>query len=659
MVLMLSLVACASIKKPKQDSISYPRINFKTKTKISKQKKVSIKINAPDKKTKVIWSQAADLEKSKLLYQSKAKQKSAKIKVDLEYRETDIGSVIKQILGDTLHLNYTIHPRVKGVLNLKISGEYTKTEILDALKQTLSLLGIELLYKNGIYEIIPVREGLKFGLGTSNFAFLIYVPSYVTPRDIQMVIKPFTSPQGKIFVNNRKNYLIVEDTFPKIKSIANLIKVLDVDVLQHKYVKIYKLEYSEAKDVARDITSFMNGIGVFRNDAKYSIIPIQRLNYLIVIASNQKIMNRLDSIIKILDAKEKSAKRDIYIYKAQYVKAKQLANTLIAFFSGKTKITTKKTTVKTRSRISSSLLSEEVVIIPDETTNYLLIQATPADYAKIMQIIKMLDAMPRQVLIEVLIAEVSLNDGFEHGIEWWLKKNKGEYSISSGIQYGLAGAQSSLLGFTYYGIKPDDFWNFLYFLDTKSSLQVISSPHITVRNNSQAYINVGSEVPIATGETIGNVQTNGTSAIERRIQYKNVGTILTITPHISEDGFVTMEIDQEVSDAKSNTVSGIDSPIISTRKTKTTLMVQDNHSIVIGGIIKRKKDTTIKSIPLLGDLPVLGNLFSYRSTQKENTELIIMITPHVIRSPQDADIITNIFQNRLEKLKKANLIQTK
>jgi len=634
-----------------------PKGQINTSKQVSISQEIKSSVHTKGKGTKLIWSQKSS--PSSVPSSSKRKSKGKKLKVELEYNETDVASVVKQILGDILNVNYTIHPQVKGIINLKISGNYTKEALIDVLKESLNLLGITLLKKGDIYEIVPAPNGLKYTVGSKAVSVYTYFPKFISPREAQMVLVNFISPNGKVFINESKNYILIVDRSENINTLANLIRTIDVDILKNKEIRIFKLAYAEVKEVAKELNNFLQEMGISSKEGKYFILPIERLNYLILVSSSPEIMQQMESIVKLLDVAEKDARKKVYIYKVQYVKAKDLADTLIAFFSGKKKIEVKEKKGTQAKKIASSLLTTEVTIIPDETTNYLLIEATPDDYAKMMRLIETLDAMPRQVLIDVLIAEISLNKDFEYGVEWWLKQHASKYTLSTGIQYGLAGNQSNLFGFTYYGINPDHFWNFLYFLATKSRLQVLSSPHITVRDNETASINVGEEVPIATGETIGTVQTQGSSAIERRIQYKTTGVILEVTPHISEDGFVSLEVSQEVSNAQQNTVSGIDSPIITTRKTKTTLMVQDGHAIVIGGIIEHEKNTVHKSLPLLGDIPFLGKLFSYDLTTEKSTELIIMLTPHVLRTPEDADIITNFFKKKLQTLRKSGLIQGK
>ncbi len=654
--IFLSITSC--IKKENVVSITPPSLPLPNKTttenKTTEKKQEIIEERTYSESAEkgaetVISFPGKDITKT---YTVKGKpDKKQKFKVALEYNNTDIPNVVKQILGEILKKNYIIHPQVRGVVNLKITGNYTEKSLLDVLSQALELAGVSIVKKKDTYLVVPSSQSVTL-LG-EGLKVLVYFPKFLNVTDLQSVVSTFISPKGKVFVNPSKGYLFIVDDKENVRSVENLLKTLDINFLARKEIRVIKLVYSETEEASRMLEDFIKGTGL--PPGTLTVIPVERLNYLILISSNKEAMERAVSFLKLIDVPQKNGRKRVYIYKVQYVKAKDLADTLISFFSGKRKIEVKDKKRKTIKPTASQILKEEVVIIPDETSNTLLIEATPDDYGKIERLLKNLDVVPRQVLIEVLIAEISLNKDFEYGVEWWLKSRNDNYEKTFFINYGLKG--NNLIGFTYYGINPDNFWNFLYFLATKSRLEVLSSPHITVRDNEKAVINVGQEVPIVTMETTSNLQVEGTSGIDRRIQYRDVGVILNVTPHISEDGYVTLEISQEVSNAQQNTVSGIDSPIITKRRTETTLIVKDGHAIIIGGIIQHTKEKVKKKVPLLGDIPYVGSLFSYEKTSNRKTELIVMLTPHVIRSAKEADIITNIFKEKIKVLKHSSLFK--
>ena len=584
-----------------------------------------------------------------------------KKKVILEFDKASLVDVIHQVMGNLLGLNYIIDPSVKGVVSLRLAGEFDANTLLLALQNVLELNGFTMYKEGHTYKIVyskiapslatPMEKGLLFQ---------VYAPKYLKPSELFSVLAPVMSSSGKLKPLNGPRLLLIVDKEPWVNKAMMLLKIVDVDSLARFNLKVVRLLYSDAYDTAKETKDILAGMGMEEKRSNFFILPVERLNYLILGSPSQDLMEEITEILKVLDAPPEEQRRKVYIYKVQHVKAKDLAEVVEAFFSNKGTINIEKRREKQPSPFkekgaahsSAGLLTRGIRIVPDETTNTLLIESSADDYLKVKQILTALDAMPRQVLIEVLIAEVTLDKGLEHGVEWWLKSGGGHYKSTTAVQYGLAGSQSTLFGFTYYGINPDRFWNFVYLLSTRSKLEILSSPHIMARDNEEAKIDVGKEIPVITTETVGATEIQGTAAIDRRIEYKDVGVILTVTPHISENGFVSMDVVQEVSDAEENTVSGIDSPVILKRRAESSLMVQNGHAIVMGGIIQHNKNLVKKSVPVLGSIPLLGKLFSYEKQASTKTELIVMITPYVLKDIEDADLITRAFQEKLQNLKK-------
>ena len=637
------LFSCA--KRQERVNVSFIDRNKLEKAKKPREKTILREKPKKEEKTKVIYrSHRKALEKA-LVKPVRIKGKVENLSLTYDY--VDIVDFINQILGDVLKVNYLIPSYVKGTLSIRLEGSFSKGELFKVFKIVLESNGYTLSKKGGIYVI--EKLGTKPLWVTQGKTVWVYRTNYVRPSEIVKAIRPLLTKDAQLtFYDNLGLIVLIEDN-QKIKSTIRLAKLIDTEPFSRYDISILKLNYADARDLSRELENMLSRMGL-RRGYDFSIIPIPRLDYVVTLASSEKLTDRIISIVKLLDVPVERGEKNVYIYKAQHVEARKLSDTLIKFLSKKGKVVT--LGKKGKKSKPQAILTGEVVIVPDETTNTLLIESTPEDYEKIKRIIKVLDAMPRQVLIEVLIAEISLEKELEHGVEWWLKAKSRGYKAEISSGFGLAGSRENLLGFTYYGVNPDDFWNFLYALATESQIKVLSSPHILVRDNEEATIDVGQEVPVITTETVGSTLIQGTAAIDRRISYKDVGIILKVKPHISEEGFVTLDITQESSEAQANTISGIDSPIILKRKVKTTLMVQDGHSVVIGGIIDHKRNVVKKKVPLLGDIPLLGKAFSYEQTKRSKTELIVMLTPYVISSVEEADVITSMIQERLKVLKR-------
>lgn len=638
------IIGCSSIRTPKISSFHViPKKTLKGKT--GKREKEIIKKIGKTKKEQTIEvfskpGKGTDL----VIYKKPIIQKGKKYRLSVYYDTIPIYDLIVNIFKNVLKKNFLIKANLSTTISISIDGNFTETEILEMLNFILENIGCIITQKGNLYvvENTSISQNAFLLKGTKLW---FYKPKFLSIRDIYQIIMNLKSRSGKVLV--LKNYIFTIDTKETLNSIRTLVKLIDTDTFKSHSIKIFKLQNTEPKDMQNEISQILKSTDV--SPENFSLIPIDRLGFLVVIANTNELMNEIASLIKTLDSQPEKGERGIYIYRVQYVKVDKLAQTLEKLLSGKEAIVSKK---KGKEQTPTPIISSKIVIVPDEVNNALIIEATPEDYKKIKAIISELDTMPRQVLIEVLIAEITLRNQMENGVEWWLKIHAKSYTSETASQFGLAGGRESLFGFTYYGINPDHFWNFLYFLSTKSKINILSSPHILVRDNEEATIDVGQEVPVLTMETVGTTQIQGTTAIDRRVEYRDVGVILKVKPHISEEGFITLEITQETSEAEKNTVSGIDSPVILKRKVLTTLMVQNEHSVILGGIINRKINNVAKKVPVIGDIPFLGKLFSYESKEEERTELIIMITPHVIKSVKEADIISNLFEERLKNLMK-------
>jgi len=294
------------------------------------------------------------------------------------------------------------------------------------------------------------------------------------------------------------------------------------------------------------------------------------------------------------------------------------------------------------------MLEREVAVVAEETSNVLLLSASPRYFSTIEALIKELDQPPPQVLIQVMLAEVTLDETDELGIDWNVttKWNKGHDSVSAGTQIALA-AQGD--GFNL-SVAAGDLSFFLRALQSQGRLEVLSRPQILASDNQEATINVGQRVPFITNS---RVTENGTTI--NTIEYQNVGIILTVTPRINPDGFVKLEVKPEISSIASSSVTISETTkaiVINQRSAETTVSVQDGHTIILGGLITTKDDHREDRVPWFGDWPLLGALFRGTTKVKERSELLIILTPHVLRTIPDADEMAGEQIERVNRIRK-------
>jgi general secretion pathway protein D len=284
-------------------------------------------------------------------------------------------------------------------------------------------------------------------------------------------------------------------------------------------------------------------------------------------------------------------------------------------------------------------------ITADEANNALLITATPARYAQVEAALARLDVVPLQVLLEASIAEVNVNDTFKYGVQAWFEK--GALSALS------SSAAASALGLSTGGLSAayirNDIKATLDLLSTFTKVRVISAPKIMVLNNRTASIQVGDQVPIATSSAVSTITAN--APIVNTIQLYDTGIILRVTPRVNRNGLVLMELSQEVSASVPTSTSSIDSPTIQQRRVSTSVAVADGQTIAIGGLIRDSRTNSRKGIPLLKDIPGIGAAFGVDNDGLDRTELIVLISPHVIRNPADGDAATDELSAKLPLLR--------
>jgi general secretion pathway protein D len=282
-----------------------------------------------------------------------------------------------------------------------------------------------------------------------------------------------------------------------------------------------------------------------------------------------------------------------------------------------------------------------VKIVADDAKNAVLIEATQADYKRVMRIIENLDVMPNQVLIEATIAEVTLNDELKFGLRWYLNGKSSTTSFTD----DAAGAVSSVFPGFSYALTASKLAATLNALNAITDVNIVSSPTLTVMDNKTATLQIGDQVPITTQSAV-SVLTTGAPVVNT-VTYKDTGVILSITPRINDSGRVLLDIEQEVSSVASTTSSGIDSPTIHQRRIKTSVTVNNGEGLALGGMIQDSKTVSHTQVPIVGDIPVIGNAFKYKDNTMSKTELIVIITPHVIRNLTEARAVTDEFRRQM------------
>lgn len=621
----------------------------------------------------------------------------------LNFDEADLGEVAKVVLSDILGQNYVLSPKVAGKVTLQTAEPLSKDELIPTLEMLLRMNNAVLIKDASIYHIEPANEALYSSsfaapstAGKNGFQVRVIPIRNVAVQDLIDVIKPLVQEKTILNVDGTRNILIASGTPDELGRVMDMVSTFDIDVLKGRSFALFPLTHVDPDTIIKELEEIFNKKAKDDESEFFRFIAIERMNAVMAITQQARYLRDIESWIARLDRANTAAGGGVNVYKVQHVDAVELADTLNDIFgsgqrsdksaklapgkksvqvSNKQKTDTTKTAQKTGSTgigggstaTGDAKVADvgEVKIIADVANNAVVIVATAQEYGVILPIIKQLDMMPLQVLIDATIAEVTLKDELIYGIQWFLKE--GNTTIGSGLgkaslsDIAISGAAASATGGLSLLQNSGAVKALLSAQATNNNVNVISSPSLMVLNNQEASIQVGDEIPVRTSQSTNITNVNpsggilpGTDATQTSgglvtsgIQQRKTGVKLTVKPRVNANGLVIMDIEQSVEDAQETKTSGIDSPSIQTREITSSVAVQSGETIVLGGLIKDDGTDNQAGIPFLHRLPLIGPLFGNTTKRKNKTELVVLITPRVVGTRQDARLITDEFKRKL------------
>ncbi len=612
-------------------------------------------------------------------------------KYSLNFDAADLGEVAKIILSDMLKEGYVLSPKVAGSVSLQTTEPLHKEELLPTLEMLLRINGAVLIKRDGLYRIEPEAVGAQMA-GASGMKSKKLKPGYqikVVPLryvgaiDMSEILAPILPPKAVIKVDPARNILLLAGTRDELTKAMDLVDTFDVNFISGMSFGLYSLENTDAATTVAEIKEIFNGGEKSPLTGMLRFISIKNLNAILVVTQQKEYLKEAEKWITRLDEESGAAAGEggLIVYRVQHVDAVELAGTLNDIISGSSSSSSKrppslapgerlaslsnkkrdpkKRKNKTRARKKASGdgagAFEGVNVIADEPNNALVIMAQPQQYRMLKKVIKQLDVMPLQVLLEAKIVSVDLADKLEYGVGWEFQEEKfnnglgGTGVVGAGI---IAGAIDAAGAAFTYGIVSDglNIRAQLNLLAQNKKLNVISTPSLMVLNNQEGSIKVGDSVPTRTSES---TNTSGGGSVNNLIQtspIENVdtGVNLVITPRVNANGVVIMDIKQSVNEiSETQATSRIDSPTILKREIESSVAIVDGESVVLGGLMTETHTDINNGIPLLKDIPLLGWLFGTQTDSVRKNELIVIITPRVIEDKYDARKVTDEFKRKL------------
>lgn len=604
---------------------------------------------------------------------------SAPIKVELAFDNADLYEVLDTALFELYHIDYMIDPSIKSKVTFHLSGSYTRNQFINIINNILQLNNLAIVRGPGhLYKIVRRNASAADGnqpagrgsvTGDAGDVTRLIKLRYLSVQTAMTSLRPFLSKGAIMVPNTVTNDLIISDTVENITKAASLLSLLDVPYFEEITWRVFPVVEVDAQDLAGDLNKIIKSNGLYNrpgiNQGNVEILPIKTMNALLVISRWPEMVQIVADWLQALDHAQ-DAGSNVFVYFVENGNAVELTDILKQLFGGTAAGSSNRTTIVQPVKQSGGKkapapakvageLAGEVDIIPDETNNAIVFKATPRDYRIIHKVLRQLDIIPRQVLINVMVAEFSLSGKTQYGIEWFLQGHDGkgytvQGTLDAGVSRPIDTALGTATGFTLGVYDGVDFLRgLIHALGTESDVNILSSPNILAVDNKEAIIEVGKEVPTVTGQV---TDATAGSTVTNTIQYRKTGVILRVTPHINSSGLVKIELSQEVSDVGEYD-NALNTYTILNRKVETSLVVHDGQTIVLGGLIKNNQTYSNSGIPFLKDIPGLGILFRGSTDENTKTELVLILMPHVINNRRDIDLITRDFARKVEKVKES------
>ena len=526
---------------------------------------------------------------------------------------------------------------------------------------------------------LPVEIVTPETLGDSTAARIAQVTplTYVSSEAVIQAIAPMLEPDGAISQLGSSNLLVISGSEFQLQRVNQILMLLDADPFVNQGMHLYQLSNANAIEVATELAEIL--VLIEGPNPAYLVRGIERINSILVTAPAFRGFDEITRWVEILDADSQQQEEQLFMYRVKHLAALELAETLSTVFEDEEEPVISRvgdsdafgrevqlgftgeadeaqagagqelasqpspmsTTLGTNAAVSANL---SVKIVADETTNSLLIRSSARDYRQLLTTISQLDVVPLQVMVNAVIAQITLTEDTRFGVDWSRIANDAVLDpISTAAQTDFSPNLGGLMftkGFLDGSARVEAT---LEAIAVDNDVRLLARPSLTVSNNQEGEIQIGAEVPVEAGESIsaGGLSTTN-------IQYRPTGIELYITPQINNDGVVNLVIRQVLSSVDSSAAGVNNNPVFNNQEISTTVVVRNGENIVLGGLIQTDNEQLNTGVPGLNRLPVVGNFFSYQRDSIERRELFIVLRPEIINLNAEGGVQYSDILDRFE-----------
>jgi len=642
--------------------------------------------------------------------------------VEMNFEGTDISSAAKTLLGDILHLNFQIDPRVQGTITLASVGPVARKDVLPAFESALRMQNAAIVHDGGFLKIVPVSDAaahtaISMGAGEPGFGVSVVPLRYVSATSAAKTAENLIARAGSIRVDEARNLLLVQGTESERQSAIDVISTFDVEWLRNQSVGVYPLKSTSPDTMIADLERVFETQDGGPGKGVIQFQPISRMNAVMVVTKNPDYLRQTTQWVQRLDRVDTSGTM-VRTYRLRYGNAAEVAKMVGNIFGGdqsgaandsptnqivpgvstaESRLasldrgsqnsnltsqpnTAQGSTVGSATPISAAFESfssqkgegnskgqqqsgsspfggngsrgmlEGVRITPDTVNNAILVYSNQEQYRIVERALRDVDRPRLSVAIDATVAEVTLTNQLQYGVQYFLSNNTGSISLFDAAQsIGAAVLSTTSPGFNAVLGSQANPKVVLNLLSSVTDVRVLSSPSIVALDNQPALLQVGDEVPVSTGTA--TVLTGANTPIVNQIQLVNTGVILKVLPHVNANGSIELEMDQEVSSVPNNGNPQTLTPTISQRRIHSTIAVMSGQTVLLGGLISDNTQNSRNGIPGLSDIKFLGGLFSTTDGSRTRSEIIVFVRPQLIRNSMDARAVTQEFRDRLYSMR--------
>ncbi|MDA8429860.1 MAG: type II secretion system secretin GspD [Geobacteraceae bacterium] len=591
--------------------------------------------------------------------------------VVLNFNEVDISTMVK-FISDLTGKNFVLDDRVKGKISVYSPSKLSTEEAYNVFVSVLELKGFTVVQSGKVGKIVPTSSAKQDGFSllpsgklapvNENYVAQVNKLENITAQEAMTFLQPMISKDGHISAFAPGNLLLMVDSSLNLRKLQGILQTIDTKRTREGLEIIY-LKYASAESAATIVKHWLAGndtkpagqpAAAGANDAG-PVLADLRLNALLVFG-NDSIKKAVRELVAKLDVQPPEASSKVNVYYLENTDATEMAKVLEGVVKGISAPATTAGLPGAAAPQTSPFESGKITVTPDKGSNSLVIMASPNDYNNLVQVIKKLDLRSKQVFVQVLIAEVSLDKSRELGLQGGVigAGVLNRYLTVAGLYDPLGTLSTIATAVTSAGgaaptitPSPVNITAVLKALDKNGLVNILSTPNILTSDNKEAEINVGENVPFRGSSTLSS----GIS--QTSIERKDIGINLKIKPQISEGDYIRMDINQEISAVKNDKGQAVDL-VTTKRSAKTSIVVKDKETVVIGGLIQDQEGETVSKVPFLGDIPLLGWLFKTKVKTHQKTNLMILLTPHIIKDAGDLASVTDAQRVKFGEAAKKN-----